>query len=224
MATRPIWLRKLRKAVNDYVDESHTKRLAVLPLKEEIPESNEELEGKKTKRRENILGAIIIEQLVDSREPEGMMQRIDVVRKHSATALTNAQEHESLFLMPLWKLLGKTQFLVTARNLPKTLLATAVLAATIFALCTVQYDFTVVADGKLLPEIRRDVFAHLDGMVEEVTVSHGELVKEGQILARQRSPDLEAQIQQLLGNIAETEKDIRSTENRRNMLDSGTSG
>lgn len=212
---------QVEKAVNDYVDESHTKRLAVLPLREEEQESSEELGDKKVKRRENILGAIIIEQLVDSREPEGMSQRIDVVRKHSATALTNAQEHESLFLMPVWKLLGKTQFLVTARNLPKTILATVALAAVIFALCTVQYDFTVVADGKLLPEIRRDVFAHLDGMVEEVTVSHGELVKKGQILARQRSIDLETQVQQLLGQIAETEKDIRSTETRRNMLDSG---
>jgi len=212
---------QVEKAVNDYVDESHTKRLAVLPLREEEKESSEELGDKKVKRRENILGAIIIEQLVDSREPEGMSQRIDVVRKHSATALTNAQEHESLFLMPVWKLLGKTQFLVTARNLPKTLLATVALAGVIFALCTVQYDFTVVADGKLLPEIRRDVFAHLDGMVEEVTVSHGELVKKGQILARQRSIDLETQVQQLLGQIAETEKDIRSTEARRNMLDSG---
>ncbi|NOY30511.1 MAG: HlyD family efflux transporter periplasmic adaptor subunit [Planctomycetes bacterium] len=212
---------QLEKAVNDYVDESHTKRLAVLPLREEEHEADEKMGDKKEKRRENILGAIIIEQLVDSRQPEGMLQRIDVVRRHSSTALTNAQEHESLFLMPLWRLLGKTQVLVTARNLPKTLLALIALAGAISALCIVQYDFTVVADGKLLPEVRRDVFAHLDGMVEEVTVSHGELVKKDQVLARQRSLDLETQIQQLLGQIAETEKDIHSTESRRQMLDYG---
>jgi len=212
---------QLEKAVNDYVDESHTKRLAVLPLREVEHERDEKLGEKKSKRRENILGAIIIEQLVDSRQPEGMSQRIDVVRRHSSTALTNAQEHESLFLMPLWKLLGKTQVLVTARNLPKTLLATIALVGVIFALVYVQYDFTVIADGKLLPKVRRDVFAHLDGMVEEVTVDHGDLVKKDQVLARQRSIDLETQIQQLLGQIAETEKDIRSTESRRQLLDYG---
>jgi len=212
---------QVEKAVNNYVDESDTKQLAVLPLREEKPETGEELGDKKKKRHENILGAIIIEQLVDSRQPEGMLQRIDVVRRHSSTALTNAQEHESLFLMPLWRLLGKTQFLVTARNLPKTLLATIALVGTILALCYVPYDFTVIADGKLLPEVRRDVFARLDGKVEEVTVSHGELVKQGQILARQRSIDLETQIQQLLGQLAETEKEIRSTEVRRQQLDQG---
>ena len=212
---------QVEKAVNEYVDESHTKQLAVLPLREAEDEKDEQPGEKKTKRRENILGAIIIEQLVDSRQPEGMLQRIDVVRRHSSTALTNAQEHESLFLMPVWKFLGKTQVLVTARHLPKTILATAALIGLICAACYVQYDFNVMADGKLLPEIRRDVFAHLDGMVEEVSVNHGDLVTAGQVLARQRSAELEQQIIQTMGQLAETQQDIDSTERRRQQLDRG---
>ncbi len=212
---------QVEKAVNDYVDESHTKQLAVLPLREAEKELEEKPGEKKEKRRENILGAVIVEQLVDSRQSEGMLQRIEVVRRHSSTALTNAQEHESLFLLPLWRLLGKARFLVTARNLPKTLLALVALTGLVFALCYVPYDFTVVADGKLLPELRRDVFAHLDGMVEEVLVGHGDLVTQGQLLARQRSVDLETQITQVMGQLAETQQDIQSTERRRQVLDRG---
>ncbi len=211
---------QVERAVNDYVDEAHTKQLAVLPLRE--AESDDEEPGeKKKKQRVNILGAIIVEQLVDSRQPEGMLQRIDVVRRHSATSLTNAQEHESLFLLPLWRLLGKTHVLVTARNLPKTLLATVALVAAIFALCYVPYEFTVVASGKLLPEIRRDVFAGIDGMLEEVAVDTGEIVSKGQLLARQRSVDLETQIIQMEGELDKTREEIASIQRQRQTLDRG---
>lgn len=210
---------QVEKAVNDYVDESHTKHLAVLPLREAEKEADEKPGERKPKRRENILGAIIIEQLVDSRQPEGMLQRIDVVRRHSATSLTNAQEHEGLFLLPLWRLLGKSRVLVTARNLPKTVLAALALAAIILTLCLVPYDFTVVADGKLLPERRRDIYAHLDGMVEEVLVDHGQSVAVGDRLILQRSDDLELQITQLDGQYQETLEDIYATERRLDTID-----
>ncbi len=214
---------QVERAVNEYVDEALTKQLAVLPLREAESDVDDKPGEKKVKRRENILGAIIIEQLVDSRQPEGMLQRIDVVRRHSSTSLTNAQEHENLFLLPLWRLLGKTRVLVTARNLPKTLLATAALAGAIFALCYVQYDFTVVADGKLLPEIRRGVFAGIDGAVAEVAVDTGELVSKGQLLVRQRSLDLETQVIELEGELDKTSEEISSILRQRQALDRGQS-
>ena len=211
---------QVERAVNDYVDEAHTKQLAVLPLRE-LDREEENPGERRLKKRENILGAIVIEQLVDSRPPEGMLQRIDVVCKHSATALTNAQEYEGLFLLPLWKLLGKTRFLVTARNLPKTLLATAALVGTISALCLVQYDFTVISDGKLWPELRREVFAGLDGKVEEVPVDTGQSVVKGQLLAQLRSIDLEAQIIKHQGEYAKTLTEIASTLRQRQLLING---
>jgi multidrug efflux pump subunit AcrA (membrane-fusion protein) len=209
---------QVERAVNDYVDESHTKQLAVLPLRE-LDREEEKPGEPKEKKRENILGAIIIEQLVDSRQPEGMLQRIDVVRRHSSTALTNAQEHEGLFLLPLWRLLGKTRVLVTARNLPKTILATVAIIGAILAMCYVPYDFTVVADGKLMPEVRRDVFAGIDGMVTEVPVNHGQQVVKDQVLARERSVELEEQRSRLDGQYAETLQEIASLERKRQMLD-----
>ena len=211
---------QVEKAVNAYVDESHTKQIAVLPLRE--ADNEEEKPGEpKQKKRENILGTLIIEQLVDSRQPEGMMQRIDVVRRHSCTALTNAQEHESLFLMPLWRLLGKTQVLMTARNLPKTILALAAIIGVICALCFVPYDFNVVADGKLMTENYQDVFARIDGTVEEVHVDHGHQVEKDQLLAVQKSIELEAEDVQLRGNYEETLKELTSLRQQRNKLGDG---
>lgn len=208
---------QVEKAVNAYVDESHTKQIAVLPLRE-LDEEEEKPGEPKKKKRENILGALLIEQLVDSRQPEGMMQRIDVVRRHSSTALTNAQEHESLFLMPLWRLLGKTQVLMTARNLPKTILALAAIIGVVCAMCFVPYDFNVVSEGKLVPQVYQDVFAAIDGKVEEVLVNHGQKVEKDQLLAILKSTELEEQEVQLTGQYQETLKELASLEKQRNIL------
>ncbi|MEM9352524.1 MAG: HlyD family efflux transporter periplasmic adaptor subunit [Planctomycetota bacterium] len=203
---------QVEKAVNAYVDESQTKQIAVLPLREGADEDLAEqakLENKQVKRRD-VLGAVVIEQLVDGRQPDGLMQRVDVVRRHSATALSNAREIEGLFLLPLWRLLGKTRVLVTARNLPKTVLATAAIAGVIGALCYLPYDFTVVADGKLLPEVRNGVFASQDGKVVEVNVDHGSRVKQGDELVRLESTDLEADVENIEGQIATTNQQLAS--------------
>ena len=211
---------QLEKVVNAYVDEAGTKQLAVLPLREADLEEDKPGERKR-KKRENILGAIVIEQLVDQQQPEGMLQRIEVVKRHSATSLTNAQEYEGIFLLPLWRLLGKAQVLVTARNLPKTILAIAATAGAIAALCLVPYDFTVVADGKLLPELRQDVFSSIDGKVLEVPVDTGDLVAEGQLLVRQESLELQAQVIQLRGQYNEVLEEISSTGRQLSVISSG---
>ncbi len=212
---------QVEKAVNAYVDESQTKQIAVLPLREGADEDlieQAKLENRHIKRRE-VLGAVVIEQLVDGRQPDGLMQRVDVVRRHSATALSNAREIEGLFLLPLWRLLGKTRLLVTARNLPKTILATAAIAGVIGALCYLPYDFTVVADGKLQPEVRNGVFASQDGKVVDVRVDHGSRVKQGDELVRLESTTLEADVENIQGQIATTRQQLAAAKRQQQQDD-----
>ena len=206
---------QVEKAVNAYVDESHTKQIAVLPLREIDPHADDKT---RPQTRENMLGAIVIEQLVDSRPPDGLLQRVGVVRRHSATALTNAQAHEGLFLLPLWRLIGKSRVLVTARNLPKTITALIILSALVIAMCVVPYDFTVVADGKLVPENRGNVFAALNGIIDEVRVTEGETVKKGQIVAVQRSPTLDTELVNIRGQIAKNREADRAAASKRFKL------
>jgi hypothetical protein len=192
---------QVEQAVNDYVDESHTKQIAVLPLREADPHSDD---PNRPKHRENMLGAIVIEQLVDSRAPDGLLQRVDVVRRHSSTALTNAQSHEGLFLLPVWRFIGKSRVLVTARNLPKTILASVAIVALALAAWLVPWDFTIAADGKLLPETRKGVFAVYEGQIFDVPVDERSEVTMGQVVARQRSLDIEKEIVRLNGLKAST--------------------
>ena len=101
---------QVEDAVQEYVDEAHSKTVAVLPLRRPAPP--EEDDPKKRVEPEAPIGALIVEQIEDSRVAASLMQRSDVVCQHSSTALANALEHQNLFLMPVWRALGKTRWVV----------------------------------------------------------------------------------------------------------------
>ena len=88
----------------------------------------------------------------------------------------------------LTSLLGKSKALTTARNLPKTVLATVAFVGFIAALTLVRVDLRLEGKGTLEPVHRRDVFADIEGVVEqiEVNLKHGAEVQQGELLAQLR--------------------------------------
>ena len=202
---------QVEDAVQEYVDDSHSKTVAVLPL---FPPGNEEEEDDPDKREDPPapIGALIVEQIEDARIPQRMIQRVDVVAKHSATALNNSLEHNSLFLMPVWRAIGKTQWVLRARTLPKTIAIAVTVIVVLISLCVVPYPFKAHCPGTLEPVKRQRVFAGLNGNVIEINVGHGTKVKapnpeigeEGTVLARLESTDLAIKIEENRGQLAET--------------------
>lgn len=197
---------QVEEALDIYVDESHAKAIAVLPLvpppDEEEPHEDDDIQIP------SVVGALIVEQMVDSRPPEGLAQRVDIVRQHSATAIANAQEHESLFLMPLWKMIGKMRWLIRARTLPKTIAVLATLVLLVLWLCLWPADFTLEAGGKLLPADRHNVFAGVDGQVLDVLVDHGQRVKKNDPLVQLKNVELEKELTVTRGNLSKAEKEF----------------
>jgi biotin carboxyl carrier protein len=222
---------QVEAALDAYVDESHTKAIAILPLTEPRDEEAKFAEEQADHRPPRVIGALIVEQMVDSRTPDGFLQRVDVVRTHSASALTNALEYEGLFLMPLWRFLGKSTRLFRGRALPKTLAVLAGLVGAIAFLCLYPADFKLAGDAKLRPKDRQNVWAQVDGPVKQVLVEHDAPVKKGQILLVQESPDLDKEIEALNGEIrsksakldatsVELDRDDELTDAERNQKES----
>jgi hypothetical protein len=87
----------------------------------------------------------------------------------------------------------------------------------------VPWDFTIAADGKLLPETRKGVFAVYEGKIIDVPVDDGSPVKAGQVVARQRSLDIEKEIVRLNGLIDSTSEqfNIADLQFRRSNLGPG---
>lgn len=194
---------QVEKAIEAYVDESHTKQMAILPMV--VHEDEDATPEEKAKRRgpPRVLGALIVEQMVDSTIPEGYRQRVDVVRSHSTTAIGNALEHHSLFLMPLWKTLGRAMWMFRGRTLPKTLAVLTLVGGLVAAAALVQQPFTVQCEGELKPAKLTNVFAQIGGDVKEVLVKQNDAVTEGQALLVQESLDLERDIADIEGQLAE---------------------
>lgn len=188
---------QVEEAVQEYVDEVHSKAVAIVPLKEPHDKTD-------PMAAPRVIGALIIEQIEDSRPRDGLTQRIEVVSEHSSLALTNVLEHNDLFLMPVWRAIGKSRWLIEARQLPWTVTAAIALTVITAVLCIWPADFELTAKGKLQPSVRRPVFAEVDGRVIKVLVDHGQMVKAGQPLAELENSDLQRQITEARGKLAET--------------------
>jgi multidrug efflux pump subunit AcrA (membrane-fusion protein) len=194
---------QLEQTLDEYLDEAHSKTVAVIPLRrprrEAQGESVADDEALADRSNEEPLGALVFEMFREQRPQPELESRVEMVVGHSARALGNALQHNDLFLQPVWTALGKTRWLVSARNLPKTIVALIALLAIVVSLIVVPADFELTGEGELQPTRRRDVFADIDGVVSEVHVEHGSPIKQGEPLFTLRNTDLEVRLADVLG-------------------------
>ena len=202
---------QVETAVEEYVDASHTKTIAVYPL---IPRTIDEKDFDETEHDKKTVkppfGAIVVEQIENSNVSEHMMKRVEIVVEHARVAVGNAIEHNSIFLAPLWQAIGKSKVLTTARMLPKTISVSLGILAVILAFIFVPWDFNMHCDGSLEPVVRRNVFTREPGKVDVLNVEHGQQVKEGDVLMELSNNELEAEWQKNYGELQEVEKQIKS--------------
>jgi len=221
---QPLWYNdqhdalppQLETKLQRYVDQSHTKMLAVIPLMEarEAPAIDR---PSKKKKNDKPIGALIVEQLSDSRISSTTQQRVDVVVHHGQLALTNANRYSSIFLMPLWRFLGKVSRIFNVEQRWKTAAVTLTLVAAGLFLTMFPYTFGLSANGRLVPETQFEVFAQTDGTMAEIFVSDtgDTVVQKQQVLGLMKNSDIELAISGIQGQIAEAESRIGANAQRR---------
>lgn len=168
---------QVEKLVDAYVDESHSKAVVVIPLVPPMREEDKEDYKKRQDNRKKPLGALIVEQIENSAIQSRLRQRVEIVQKHGCVALENSLDHNSLFLMPLWRAIGRWGWVVKARTLPKTVLVLLILLALLVGLFVFPYKFEVESEGRLMPVLRHEIFATMDGDISEVLAHHGDVVQ-----------------------------------------------
>ncbi len=195
---------QVEETLQEYIDESHTRMLAMLPLRRpkragEVRETVTGEADEESNLANEIVGVLVVEQ-IESDLPELVLRsRTDLVYEHSARALTNAIDVNRIFLMPLWRTIGKSRWLVSARNLPKTVAVCLLLFAVLFTLIFVRKDFNIQGKGHLLPVVKQDVFVPITGDVIQVFVRDQDQVDEGDPLVRLRNADLQVEYQDVIG-------------------------
>ena len=180
--------------VTEYVHESGSRMVKVIPLHEPSPDADESAPEAPRRTRRPAFGAIVVEQVAESWLTPLIAERTDLLAQHVAGALHNARRHERIFLLPLWRGLGRLAALLHGRTLVKTLLAAAVAAGAGASLALVPAEYRVEAAGTLMPAVQRDVFAPWDGDVVELFVTSGQQVEANQPLLRLRNDELNTEV------------------------------
>jgi multidrug efflux pump subunit AcrA (membrane-fusion protein) len=215
---------QIEEELEIYIDESHATALAILPLERPRPAPVVKPGGVDAvavakaeaapKTKPDPVGVLVVEWFQSTTFDGGKKARVEVVAEHGRVAIANAVSHTTLPLYGLINLLGKSRALTSARNMPKTVLAALSAVAVIAALILVPADLRLEGSGTLEPVHRRDVFARIDGVIEQLTekARHGEEVEEGDLLATLRNTDLEVAITDVLGRQASSEEELVSTQ------------
>jgi len=200
---------EIETLLSAYLDLSHARMLAVIPLVE--PETQ------RTSRRRELIGALVVERFQAGID-EPLQASVSAVCHHGFLALHNALELRSVPLAGLLRTVGKARWFVRARQLPKTILALLLVAAAVYALATVPADFKIEARGELQPRTRRDVFAPSDGVVFDLQVGHGEEVAAGKALLHVRNVEFDFELQRVSGELNTARAKLETVETERKNL------
>ena len=182
----------IRDALEMYVDESGAKAIIITLLHKPETELAPTTESKASTAKEKVpFGCLVAEQIGDELASTDAHARTEVVSRHASTALWNAQEHDKIFLLPVLKLMGSPWRFFRGRMLAKIVGVLLAIVGLLLVLTFVPWKLTIEGRGALLPENRRITYAPVSGIVVEVAVDHGQFVKEGDLLARLESRDLD---------------------------------
>ncbi len=195
---------QIEEAVEEYVDQSHGRTVAVLPIYQ--PEKT--IEGDiltsrnvspESRHRGQVIGALIVEQIETQLDRSTLQGRVDLVYEHSCRALSNSLAHSNIFMMPVWRFMDRMLWMFRGSALPKTLAVLGLLTVALIAAWLVPIDFDLKGNGELKPLVQKDIFAQVDGEIEQVLVSHNSTVRANQPVVTMRNRDLDLELKGLMG-------------------------
>ena len=191
---------EIEAALEYHLDTSLCKTIGIVPLfasaKTDDP-TEEQLPA--THTREPI-GALVVEHFTDIGEDQDrLIQQISVISEQAGIALGNAKAHEGVFLLPFWRWIGGFRKFFEGNRRNKTLAAIAAATVLLTALCIIPSPFRISSEGTLQPKTRSNVFAPMDGTVDELFVDQNQDVVLDQELLRLKSESLELAIRKLEG-------------------------
>ncbi len=176
---------QIEEPLRDFVQESGSKMIMIVPLFKTHPlidlrDDLSQLRRKEKKRTP--IGGLIIEQFFESRPQPELIDKVNLLADHTATALSNARSHQDLILMPLWRFCGRCFTWIEGRNQLKVAAVLAVIAGVILAMMFTPYEYRIDGEGRLMPVIQRDVFAPWNGKVDVIKAENKDFVNQGQEL------------------------------------------
>ena len=184
----------LLEKLSHHVELSAAKLILAVPLYEPSSRPPGEDKDSRSEPIRRIVGCLIIEQFRQSRLPSDGSQLLQIFADTVGSALANALSQQQILWLPTRRLLGKGVNYFRGRTLAKTLLVLGLLLAVSVTLVVVPWEYRVEAEGRLMPEVQRHVFAPWDGVVLSVSVANGQRVSRGDEVLRIYNDELHAEL------------------------------
>ena len=201
--------KELEEPLAEFIQEAGTRFLMIVPLlePERLVKPEEPMGGGRPERIDRQpIGALIVEQMSSSEPSTQLKGTLDSVADHIAAAAYNSHSHSTIFLLPVWRSMGRFFEWLRGRRLAIAAAVAAALVTAGAALVLVPWDYRVDGTGRLMPVIQREVFAPWDGQVVDLLVKGGEHVKEGDPLIELRNDELNAEHAKVESEFKEKEK------------------
>jgi hypothetical protein len=192
-------------ALDEYLAESQPKLLVVQPIKDAEREKDE----KKPAR-----SVLLMESFNPPEQIEPMVQRLDVVGKHAATALFNAAQMKRVPLGFLWKPLAKLQDGLGGKA--RFYWVAGIISAAVLLACMilVPSPLKMEAKGELEPVELQHVYAPRSGIVTGFLYRQGEPVPPGAPAVTLTDPDLQIEMARLSGELFAATKGVELAKQR----------
>ena len=201
---------QIEKTLNVYLNESLARTFILIPITEEPPHEEKEVDELHQNKSYAVIGALVIENFAETLPKRGYKKPIETVSRHAGNALRNSKSHRDLFLYPLWHALGKSKAIVSARNMPKTAAISGAIILALLALWLVPAPFKVSAPGNLVPKDRANVYAKTNGKIVDLRIGHSDNVTPESVLAVMESNELDLQLQKLIGEQKGVETELNT--------------
>jgi hypothetical protein len=204
---------KVLNALDAYLAESNSKLLVIMPQKDE-----REKESKKPPR-----SAVVMESFDPPSSVDQMLARMEVVSRHSTSALYNAVEHRRIPMRFIWMPIAKVQEGLGGKARAIVFSILAGLIVLIAAMIMVPYPLKMDAKGALLPVERRWIYSPVEGRVVEFAegLEPSSHVAENQTLVKMEDLTLQVKLQTLIDEIATAEHDLLALTNQLNAATTG---
>ncbi|WP_166823497.1 HlyD family efflux transporter periplasmic adaptor subunit [Thalassoroseus pseudoceratinae] len=203
----------LLKPLTNFVKESRSRMVRMVPLLEPSPlMESERQKDKRRYRSQKCFGVLIVERTTEGWLTPPKLKQTELLADHLGTALHNARTHHQIFLLSFWKFLGRIWQGFHGRIVWQTLLAICLLAGVACGLAFIPADYRVEGTGQLMPSVRQEIFAPWDGEVTELAITGGDHVNKGDVLLKLHNDELNTQQLDTRGRLAEKQQLLKTLE------------
>ena len=184
-----------------FVQESGSRMVMVVPTFENeklVRKQGEEADRDRRKKRLKATGCIVIEQIAESEPAPQLEHRAELIADHVGAALWNSRQHGRIFGLSVWKTFGTMLEWFRGRKLMITTAVLLAIAAIGAVFTFVKLDYSVSAEGKLMPVKQHAIFATWDGLItpDGLKIEGGQVVQQGDILIVLENDELDGQIEE----------------------------